>query len=89
MNHAFLIKLNDMKQFMVYLGVFRKKDNKEIHQTINNFIFRNISLPLLNTDISNLLKFSNIPFCSAISIVDNKNLHEGKNKISYVNSRQI
>ena len=60
-----------MKKLISNLGKLRQMENKQIQQTINNFIFRNFSLPLLNTDISNLLKFENIPFCSAISIEDN------------------
>ncbi len=71
------------------MGKLRQMKNKKIQQTINNFIFRNFSLPLLNTDISNLLKFENIPFCSAISIEDSNNINKVRNKISYVNRRNI
>ncbi len=63
------------------MGKLRQMKNTEIQQTINNFIFRNFSLPLLNTDISNLLRFENIPFCSAISIADNLDLDKQNNRL--------
>lgn len=51
---------------MKSLAELKKLDCLEIDQTINNFTLKNFSLPLFNTDISNILKYLNITYDSAI-----------------------
>ncbi len=58
----------------------------DIDQTINNFTFKNFSLPLFNIDISNILKYSKISYDSAIQRqIDKKK----KKNIPYIYKRQI
>lgn len=60
------MKLKSINNLMKSLGELKKLDCLEIDQTINNFTLKNFSLPLFNTDISNILKYLNITYDSAI-----------------------
>ena len=61
-----MVKLKSINYLIKSIGELKKLDSLEIDQTINNFINKNFSLPLFNTDISNLLKYLNITYDSAI-----------------------